>query len=410
MRLVHVHNQKPNRNNGRRRKVAAASFITGTLIVVALFINMMRPLPNAQLTLSLPDAPKAEPVSLQWPETGQAAIAAENYGLLSSHGSNTPLATASITKVITALCILEKHPIKPGEDGPNITMSKRDVAFYQEQLQQNGSNIPVYDGEILTLYEAIEALMIPSANNIADTLAIWGFGNLATYADYANAYVMRHGLVKTHIGEEDASGYDASTASTATDLAHLGLLAMKQPVLMEIAKKQSTILPYVGEVTNYNGALGLAGINGLKTGNNNENRGALLFTADLEIHGKTIRISGAVMGQDSLPQALRKSVALVASIGDNFQAVPYIKKGSVIGTAQTTWGARVPVITESDITIIRWKGSAVRVQTTTHNTTALHAGTIGAINISAGAAQAGATVKITTAATGPGYWWRVTRI
>lgn len=410
MRLVHVHSQKSYPKKGGQRKIATASLIVGALIIMALFINMMRPLPSARLTLSLPDAPKAEPVSLQWPEAGQAAIAAENYGLLSSYGSNTPLATASITKVITALCVLEKHPIKPGEDGPNITLSKRDVAFYQEQLQQNGSNIPVYDGEVITLYQAVEALMIPSANNIADTLAIWGFGSLDKYADYANAYVMRHGLVKTHIGYEDASGYDASTASTATDLAHLGLLAMKQPVLMEIAKKQSTILPYVGEVTNYNGALGLAGINGLKTGNNNENRGALLFTADIEVQGKTIRISGAVMGQDSLPQALRKSVALVSSIANNFQTVPYLKKGSVIGTAQTAWGVRVPVTAASDVTIVRWKGSPVRVQKTTHDTTALQAGTIGAINISAGAVQAGSAVKITATATGPSYWWRATRI
>lgn len=410
MRLVHVRPKPQNHHKkNSQRKLATASLITGGLIIAALLVNMMRPLPSATVSLQLPQAAAAEPVSLDWPSTGQAAIAATNYGMLGTYGSNTPLATASIAKVITALCVLEKHPLKSDEDGPKITLGKKDVALYQEQLQQNGSNIPVYDGEVITLRQALEAIMLPSANNIADSLAIWSFGSLEKYADYANAYVLRHGLVRTHIGS-DASGYDASTKSTASDLAQLGLIAREQSVLMKIANKQTTVLPFVGTVTNYNTVLGQAGINGLKTGNNDENKGALLFTVDISVNGKAIAISGAVMGQDSLPQALRKAVLLASSIPNNFQTITYVTKGSVVGHVKTEWGNSAPITAQTDVTVVRWKGSPVLVQKTIHTTKGTQPATIGAVTISAGSMQAASAIKISAAAVGPSYWWRATRI
>lgn len=412
MRLVAV-NPKPQRQKLRRKTnkygFAVVSVAMGLVLIVGLFINMVRPLPYADIRLTPPQTPQTQATTLAWPGGGQAAIAAEDYGMLSTYGTNTPLATASIAKVITALCVLQKYPLAKGQAGPTITLGKRDVALYQEQLQQNGSNVPVYDGETITEYEALEALLIPSANNIADSLAIWAFGTLENYTAYANTYVQRHGLVKTHIGS-DASGYDPSTVSTASDLAQLGLLARSEPVVMEIASKKSTVLPFVGRVTNYNAVLGAYGINGLKTGNNDQNRGALLFTADIVVAGKTIQISGAVLGQDSLPLALQQSAALVASIAANFEHVTYVHKGDVVGTAKTAWGETAKVVARSDIDIIRWKSQPVITQNTIHTSRAMKAEEVGALSASAGQAQASTALEISVPVRGPSYWWRATRV
>lgn len=410
MRLVEVR-PKPHSSQRQRghRGMAMISLGVGLVFILSMSANILRPLPNASVQITPPGVPQAQAVTLKWPGTGQAAIAAEDYGMLSAYGPNTPMATASIAKVITALCVLQKYPLATGQAGPTITLSKRDVALYVDQLQHNGSNIPVYDGEKITEYEAIEALLIPSANNMADSLAIWAFGSLENYATYANTYVLRHGLVKTHIGS-DASGYDPSTTSTASDLARLGLLVRSQPVLMEIANKKSTILPFVGRVNNYNTVLGVHGINGVKTGNNDQNNGALLFTADIIVGGKTIHISGAVMGQDSLPLALQHSAALVASISGNFEHTVYVHKGQVVGTAKTPWGGTANVVAHSDISFVRWKGEPVKIQKTIHNTNATNAEEMGALSINAGQAQASSTLEITTPAMEPGYWWRATRV
>ncbi len=374
-----------------------------------LAVNALRPLPDATLNFSLPVAAAAEPVQLQWPTIGQAAIAADGYDLLATHGGSDPIPTASIAKVITALCVLQKYPLSVGQTGPTLTFSKQDAALYQYQLAHNGSSVPVYEGDQMTEYDALQAMLIPSANNIADSLATWAFGSLDDYAMYANTFVLQHGLVKTHIGV-DASGFDPSTTSSAADLAELGLIARSNPVLMSIVGKKSAYISGVGTVTNYNTALGVGGIDGLKTGNNDQDKGALLFTANLTVAGKTIAVSGAVMGQLSLQGAISASVALVQSIGANFESYTYVQKGQIIGTATTAWGRGVPIRAESAAQLLRWKGDAITTEKTIHHTTASKPASIGALDVVAGPVQSSVTVGLDASATGPNYWWRATRL
>ncbi len=394
----------------RNRTLRISTALVAGLFISLLFINALRPLPSAALTLDTAKlARQAERVNLAWPTTGQAAIRATGYGLLGTNGPNTPVATASIAKVITALCVLEKHPLELGEQGPTITFSRGDAALYKYQLEQNGSNIPVYEGSQMTEYEALEAMLIPSANNIADSLAIWSFGSLDAYASYANDFVLRNELVKTHVGS-DASGLDVSTTSTAEDISELAEIARQEPVIMEIAAKKSVELPNVGLVYNYNRALGVGGINGLKTGNNDGNQGALAFTADIRVAGKTIEISGAVMRQASLLDAITSSEALVKSIAQNFESIQLIEKGDVLGKVVTEWGSTTQIVSKYAVNILRWRGSQVSTRYTVHETIGTDIVTLGALEIDAGAIRTSTTLLIDRAALGPSLWWRASRI
>lgn len=406
MRLVRVRQQNKRKSRHLRIRYLLIAIL---LALSALTANAFRPIPVANISLDLPASAKAQNPVLSWPTTGQAAIATTDYGMLATYGEQKPIATASIAKVITALCVLQKYPLSVGQSGPTLTFSKQDVALYEYQLAHNGSNVAVYEGSQMTEYEALEALLLPSANNIADSLAIWAFGDLDSYASYANNYVLQHGLVMTHIGV-DASGFDPSTVSTATDLATLGLLAETEPVIMSIASLKSAVLPNVGTVYNYNSALGSNGITGLKTGNNDQNKGALLFTAKVQVAGKSIGISGAILGQDSLESAMTASSNLVGSVGPNFEDYTYVNKGQVIGTAKTAWGTSVPIVAKKTAQLLRWKGDGVTVKQTIHATAADKPATIGALDVVAGAVQTSLTVTLSNTASGPSYWWRATRL
>ncbi|HSX07009.1 MAG TPA: hypothetical protein VLG92_04785 [Candidatus Saccharimonadia bacterium] len=404
---MHVIEPRRYQEVGQRRTKKLSVLVTLSIgLFIVAVINYCRPLPQPIAKLSIAQStPAASPV-LAWPNQGQASVAAEKYGLLGTHGTMTPLATASIAKVITALCVLSKQPLTAGQNGPAYAIGPADVAIYQNYLAVNGSLIPVAQGEKLTEYQALEALMIPSANNIADSLVRWVFGSQAAYKTYATQFLQTHGFDQTQIGP-DASGFDPSTVSTASDLAGLGQLALKNPVLLEIAGKRTTSLPVVGTVYNYDTVLGVHGITGLKTGNNDSDPGAFLFTANTTIGDTTIPITGAVIGAPDLTTALRDSTQLVASVGRNFSEVAIASAGQTMGQLTSVWGASATIVAKQPVQLVRWSASAVSVKHQLNPQ--VRSGKIGNLTVSAGHIQKATDLMLAKPLPGPSFWWRLTR-
>src|SRR6185312_5296957 len=110
-----------------------------------------------------------------WPAYGQAAV---QVGQSQVHaGPNQhPAAIASVAKVMTAYLVLRDHPLRPGEEGPTITLTDADVADTERRRGQQESIVSVAAGEQLTERQALQALLLPSANNIAAVLARWSSG------------------------------------------------------------------------------------------------------------------------------------------------------------------------------------------------------------------------------------------
>jgi len=379
--------------------------VPAAVVVIASAVNVLRPLPAGTAELHV-TAPAPTTPYINWPGDGQAAIAARDYGLLGTSGNQTPLATASIAKVITALCVLQKAPLAVGQTGPTYTISPSDVAIYNNYVAQDGSLLVVRNGEQLTEYQALQALMIPSANNIADSLVRWVFGSQSAYAVYAAEFLQQNGMDNTHIGT-DASGFDPSTTSTASDLTQLGQLALKNPVLMSIAGQSSAAFPIAGTLRNYNTVLGQNGITGLKTGNNDVDQGAFLLTATAHIGDKTIPVTGTVMGATSLSAALQQSVQLAASLENGFEQVTVSRAGTTVGTMHTAWGGSAPITTAAEVQVIRWKATPVTAKHTLN--THLRSGVIGTLRASAGPSSAQAKLLLAHPIAGPSFWWRLTR-
>ena len=69
--------------------------------------------------------------------------------------------------------------------------------------------------EQLTELQALQALLLPSANNIAAVLARWDGGSAGRFVARMNATARSLGM--THTRYTDPSGYDDATVSTAAD-------------------------------------------------------------------------------------------------------------------------------------------------------------------------------------------------
>jgi len=301
--------------------------------------------------------------SLAWPTTGQAAIGAQRYGVLASTSNQKPLPTASVAKLITALVVLDKKPITLGTEGSTITMTQQDVDLYNHYVSQDGSVVPVAVGEQLTEQQILEGMLLPSANNLADSLATWAFGSLSAYQAYANKWLSAQGLSQTHVGS-DASGLSPDTTSTATDLVHLGELALNNPAITKIASMTSADIPIAGTVNNVNGLLGTDGINGLKTGNSTQAGGVFLFSAPYTVSpSHNVTIIGAVMQSPSLYQGMINGLTLLRSAQAAFAYQVVMPAHTTIATYSQPWGNSVKAVSQTAVSAITWQGKPLNQPT-----------------------------------------------
>jgi D-alanyl-D-alanine carboxypeptidase (penicillin-binding protein 5/6) len=73
-----------------------------------------------------------------------------------------------MAKIITALVLLQASPLALNEEGKSFTITAEDVAIYNDYVKKSGSVLPVKVGDVMTEKQALQALLIGSANNIAD--------------------------------------------------------------------------------------------------------------------------------------------------------------------------------------------------------------------------------------------------
>jgi D-alanyl-D-alanine carboxypeptidase (penicillin-binding protein 5/6) len=249
-----------------------------------------------------------------WPAQGQAAV---RIGQAQVHaGPNQHAAAiASVAKVMTAYVVLSDHPLEAGRRGPTITLTDADVADTDGRAGRDESVVPIAAGEQLTELQALQALLLPSANNIAAALARWDAGSADRFVARMNAAARSLGM--THTRYTDPSGYDDATVSTAADQVRIVDRAMRLPVFASIVATPSATLPVAGTVHNTNTLLGQNGFVGVKTGSDSAAGGCFAFRAIRRIDGKRTTITGVVLGQpghDQIAAGLAAADAMVARI------------------------------------------------------------------------------------------------
>ena len=402
------------RRGGSTRSVARFSRLIALVVVLLILVSIVQllrsvPLPRASQTLSDAVIPGQRP-SLPWPSSGGAEVAVQNVGIIGSFNPDIKIQLASVAKIITALVIVKDHPLSLGSTGPSVTITSKDVANYRYMVSQQDSVMGVAVGETLTEYQMLEALLIPSADNIAVKLAQWDAGSTSAFVAKMNAYAKSIGMNSTTF--KDPAGLSSGTVGTAPDQVKAGLKLLQNPVLSQIVAKPQATLPVVGVQFNVNYNVGHDGFVGIKTGSIGS-AANLVFAATGSSGSKDL-IVGSVMGQQGV-QPLASVLNLSRNLVNAARKIPtqeqVLKKGQLVGTINAPGNKPVSVIATQGVSFLGWPGLKgnykVRFIKLPRNIAA--GAKVGTLTVSVGAQSHTVELVTSSAVKAPSLAWRLER-
>ncbi|XUL90233.1 D-alanyl-D-alanine carboxypeptidase [Streptomyces galilaeus] len=346
------------------RRVKIWTPLVVLLAIVFAVVQALRPLPTPSLTLTADDSYTfaGSKANLPWPSEGQGWMDVNGIGTMGNFGKQTPVAIGSVAKAMTAYIVLKDHPLKSGAEGEKITVDA--TAEKEGGYDKDGESTlnTVKAGDVLTEKQALSAIMIPSANNIARLLARWDAGSEAAFIKKMNDTAKALGMTNTTY--TDASGLKETTVSTAEDQVKLGNQLVKIQALMDITKLPNWVDPSGHKWTNYNRLVPYNNSLGIKTGTTTAAGGNLLFAATKEVGGETAIIVGAILGQHTAPiidtvNAVSKTAMLAAQ--DAMTSAKILKKGDVVGYVDDQLGGHTPVVVTKDVAAVGWAGLKVKL-------------------------------------------------
>ncbi len=341
------------------KRITIWTLFVGFLVGAVVVAQLLRPLPGPKAKITMPTSFSftGDPLALPWPAKGQAAAEVVGLGSLGSKGPDTPVPIASVTKVMNAYLILQGHPLKKGESGPAITVDK---AAAQESGDADQSTAKVTEGQQISEYEALEMLMLPSANNIARLLARWDAGSEDAFVKKMNDQAAGFGMTNTTYA--DAAGYNASTKSTAKDQIKLAEQVMGSEIFRQIVAEPDATIGTT-KIFNTNYLLSPKnGVIGVKTGSSTPAGSCLMWAATKEIGGTTQLIVGVTLGQpatatDTLLKAAQTVSSKIITAGQAaLTGHTLAKQGEVVGYVDDGLGGRAPVVATKDVTVAGWTG------------------------------------------------------
>ncbi|MDQ3064945.1 MAG: hypothetical protein M3Q36_01610 [bacterium] len=382
-------------------------FASGGFVLAAL----NKPLPQVNYVINDSLTKPTKQVDLAWPSQGQAAIGSLDDGILAVNNTKTkPVPIASITKVITALVVMEKAPFSKGEFGKTYTFTTADQLSFDAYLTRMGTVVPSSAGQKITQYHALQAILLASANNVADSFVRWEFGNTESYLEYANNLIKSYGLKDTKV--VDASGFSASSVSTPADLIILGQKILNQPVLAEIVQQKQANLPGIGLIDNSNKLLTKNSAIGIKTGNTDEAGYCLLFATKHKLKtGQSVIIIGAILGMKQSSVVFESSEKLLTSAKKGFGEIISIPEDTEVGVVTNRWGGSSALVTKESLNVYGWKGKnyTPKVEINKLKADMPEESTIGTIKVS-DKADGATEIKTVNALAEPKFVWKLNNL
>lgn len=360
-------------------------------------------------------APRVDSVVLQtaagavaspaWPAEGSAALGVEGLGTTAASAVEA-VPMASITKVITALVVLDALPLAVGEAGPEYAFTRADRTEYFDTLAADESALDVPVGGTLTQYQLLEGMLIGSAGNYADRLVDGIYPSDAVYARAAMQWLTQHGLAGITV--VDPSGISPRNTATPAALVALARRALANPVIAEIVAKTSVELPGAGLVENTNALLGEPGIVGIKTGLLFDDYN-LLAARDITVGDSTVRAYASMLGQPDGETRFAATRGLLNGLDAQLVPTIALPAGSIVGTVSTLWADPVDIVTATDGSVILWNGSPSSAASDLSLGDDWASGaTAGSVSVSGPIDDVEVEAQLANEVTGPSPWWRLT--
>ena len=179
--------------------------------------------------------------------------------VLYEHDAGKRMSPASLTKIMSALVILER-----GQLDDLVTISPNAARAHKTHLRMKA-------GQVFRLEDLLKAMLIVSANDACLAAVEHVGGDEAQFVTLMNAKAAALGLADTHFS--NGCGFDnPDHYSTAEDLAALSVIALDQPIFRQLVREERAIITPINGHRSYvlhntNRLLGrIPGVEGIKTG------------------------------------------------------------------------------------------------------------------------------------------------
>jgi len=406
----------------------------GTLVILMIGVygpaTLLGPLPHATVALTVPD-PTVTASTPVLPAAGTSGIlavtpvdagagesttadpaadtATEALGVdpIAIGGGSDPLPMASAAKIITALVVLDAKPLTVGEPGPAYSLVTADYQDYLDYTAEDARTVIVFPGESWTEREMLQAMILGSSNNHADTLARWAFGSVNDYLTAANAWLAANGMPDTTV--VDANGLADGSAGTGADLARIAALAATNPVIADIIKQPASALVGQRGVNNTTAYLPEEGITGISRSYTDAGGVCFLFTATVVAAEKTFTFAGAFLGEPDYDTLTADLTALMASARAGVTELPVLAEGDGYATLTTAWGDSADAVVGTPKTRFGWQAAAPsNAEVALDDVTTGRAGAkIGRVTVDAFGESVSSTLELERTLTDPGPGWRL---
>ena len=333
-----------------------AGILLGTVAILAIGVFAplvaLAPLPPASITDITPRIPTASPVSLDLDGAAALRASGAQYPLASSD-AETARPMASISKIITALVVLEAKPMSAGDPGGTLTIGSLDYADYINYSNEDARTVIVFPGETWTQQETLQAMLLGSSNNHADTLARWAFGSIDEFLAASTTWLGAQGLTSTALA--DATGLSEQSAGTANDLSQLAELALANPVITDILGNPVTSLVNKRGVSNTTPFLEDRGVTGISTSYTDAGGVCFLFRLDVDSSTGPVPLFGVVLGSPGYAELENTIRSLVDTAPAGVEPVVVIAKNTAYAIVETAWGQRIEAVAGKDVLAPGWE-------------------------------------------------------
>ena len=243
---------------------------------------------------------------------------------LTAHGPDRERAIASTTKLMTAYLALRKLRMD----------EKLEVPAYSAGAAESVAGLN--KGERLTVHDLIVAMMLPSANDAAETIADGISGSEQAFVALMNRTAADLGLDHTHYA--NPIGLDANgNYSTAADLTDLAIQLLSDKRFRKIVSKPQATLKSGAEqrvVTNTNTLLlSDPSVDGVKTGHTLDAGYVLVASAKRD----TVPLIAAVLGAPSEADRDTDAEALLDYGYSLYRHRDAVRKGEEAATASVRY-------------------------------------------------------------------------
>lgn len=191
----------------------------------------------------------SKPLSVQVSAPSAIVMNAETGAILYAKEEHQRLFPASITKIATALYVLEKKGARLDEIVQASKHALLSVPAYMQgsehppyRLTHDGTSMGLKPGETLPLISLIYGLMMMSGNDAGNVLAESISGNIDQFCKDLNLFLKEKGILETQFVNPHGLHHN-NHWTTAYDMAQIARLAMQHAAFREIVKTARYLKP-----------------------------------------------------------------------------------------------------------------------------------------------------------------------